>query len=144
MPTLAGFGVLDTGPAVGQTGSMTIDVVSPPLNTAFSVEAGRLQQLLADPTRRRIFLLLRQGETCNCELTSQLGLSQNLVSHHMRQFRQAGLVRERRDAADARWIYYMLDPVAIGVAWNGLSAVLDPGSFGVRTPSCGPAAQSCC
>jgi len=106
--------------------------------------AVRLVRLLADPTRRRLFLVLMQGETCNCELVAQLGLSQHLISHHMRQFREAGLIRERRDERDARWVYYTVEVAALAEAWQALGAAFDPSRIGARTPTCGPAAQGCC
>jgi DNA-binding transcriptional ArsR family regulator len=100
--------------------------------------AARLLKLLADPTRRRLFRKLTEGETCNCELAEGLGLAQNLVSHHIRQLREAGFVRERRDEADARWIYYRLDADALGAAWRSLDALINPVHIGERAPICPP------
>ena len=114
-------------------GPQTIDV---------DERAGRLLKLLADPTRRRIFLALLEGETCNCELADAFGLAENLISHHVRQLREAGFVRERRDREDARWIYYSVDVDAYRAAWQALCASLDPSLIGTRTPSCGPQEQS--
>lgn len=122
---------------------MMIDAVSTAAYPELAPEAVRLITLLADPTRRRIFLTLMRGETCNCELVEQLGLSQHLISHHVRQLREAGLIRERRDAADARWVYYTINARALGAAWHELGAALDPSQLGTRTPTCGPAAQRC-
>lgn len=121
-----------------------IDLIAAPAVPDLAPAAVRLLKLLADPTRRRIFLLLMQGETCNCELVAQLGLSQHLISHHMRQFREAGLIRERRDERDARWVYYTVEAAALADAWQALGAALDPSRLGTRTPTCGPAAQGCC
>ena len=100
--------------------------------------AARLLKLLADPTRRRLFLKLTEGETCNCELSEGLGLAQNLVSHHIRQLREAGFVRERRDETDARWIYYRLDADTLGAAWRSLDALITPAHIGERAPVCPP------
>jgi len=100
--------------------------------------AARLLKLLADPTRRRLFLKLTEGETCNCELADGLGLAQNLVSHHIRQLREAGFVHERRDTADARWIYYRLNTDTLGAAWQSLDALLNPAHIGERAPACPP------
>lgn len=106
--------------------------------------AAALLKLLADPTRRRIFLALMRGETCNCELRDELRLRENLISHHVRHLRDAEFVLERRDELDARWVYYRLDPDALGRAWAALGAALDPARIGTRTPSCGPSAKSRC
>jgi ArsR family transcriptional regulator, arsenate/arsenite/antimonite-responsive transcriptional repressor len=103
--------------------------------------AARLLKLLADPTRRRIFLALMRGETCNCELTDELGLAQNLISHHMRALREASLVVERRDQCDARWIYYRIDVDALAGAWAALADALDPARVGTRAAQCGPSGR---
>jgi DNA-binding transcriptional ArsR family regulator len=100
--------------------------------------AARLLKLLADPTRRRLFLKLTEGETCNCELAEGLALAQNLVSHHVRQLREAGFVTERRDASDARWIYYRLNVDALGAAWESLDLLINPARIGERAPVCPP------
>ena len=55
-------------------------------------------EVLAEPHRRRILDLLREGEQAVGELVSALGLSQPGVSKHLRVLRQAGLVEVRVDA----------------------------------------------
>ena len=117
-------------PAVGQTGDV-------------SEQLATFLKLLADPTRRRIFLLLMRGETCNCELTGLLGLPQNLISHHLRALREAGLVRSRRDAQDARWIYYWVDPDALAGVCGELQGVFSPAALHQREPRCGPIRKGC-
>ena len=104
-------------------------------------DASALLRVVSDPTRLHIFLLLRDGETCVCELASTLGLAENLVSHHLGVLRRAGLVRDRRDPADARWVYYALDTVALSQCYEQVQAMFDPHTLGTRTPTCGPAAR---
>jgi DNA-binding transcriptional ArsR family regulator len=119
-----------------------LPVLARPAADASALAAGFLK-LMADPTRRRIFLALMQGETCNCEMVTLLGLPQNLVSHHLRQLRQAGLVRARRDAVDRRWIYYAVDREMLRTVHQELGALFDPGRCSERVPRCGPAAPGC-
>lgn len=53
---------------------------------------------LGDPVRLRIAAaLLSGGELCGCDLAWICGCSQNLVSHHLRVLRSAGLAASRRD-----------------------------------------------
>lgn len=99
---------------------------------------GQLLKLLADPTRLRIFDLLMQGVQCNCELGGALGLSPNLISHHLGVLRRAGLVTVERDASDARWVYYAIDRDALGDLRAALGGLLDPGRIQARQPQCGP------
>jgi ArsR family transcriptional regulator, arsenate/arsenite/antimonite-responsive transcriptional repressor len=97
----------------------------------------RLFRALADPTRYRIFLALLNGETCNCELTQQLGLTSNLVSHHLRQLREVGLIQEHRDPSDGRWLHISIDPSGLAAARATLLALVDPDRIGTGVPACG-------
>ncbi len=109
--------------------------------TDVSESAARLLKLLADPTRRRLFRALTEGEVCNCELAEGLGIAQNLVSHHIRQLREAGFVRERRDTTDARWIYFSLNTDALAAAWQSLDTLINPANIRERTPVCPPSEE---
>ena len=80
---------------------------------------------LADETRLRIFTLLTRQELCVCEIEDMLNLSQSLVSNHLAVLRQAGLVKARRDAEDARWIFYRADPEAAAALREKWAALLD-------------------
>jgi ArsR family transcriptional regulator len=68
----------------------------------------RVSKALGDPTRVRLLALISaeaRGESCVCDLTEPVGLSQGTVSHHMRILAQAGLVeREQR----GKWAYYSI------------------------------------
>jgi DNA-binding transcriptional ArsR family regulator len=55
-------------------------------------------EVLAEPHRRHILDLLREGERSVNELVAGLGLSQPGVSKHLRILREAGLVEARADA----------------------------------------------
>lgn len=53
---------------------------------------------LGDPTRLTVALALREGgELCVCDLAWISQRAENLVSHHLRALRQAGLADYRRD-----------------------------------------------
>jgi DNA-binding transcriptional ArsR family regulator len=53
---------------------------------------------LGDPTRLTIALALREGEElCVCDLAWLSERAENLVSHHLRALRTAGLADYRRD-----------------------------------------------
>jgi DNA-binding transcriptional ArsR family regulator len=53
---------------------------------------------LADPTRRQILQLVRDGEQPAGVIASHFALSRPAVSQHLRVLREAGLLDERRDA----------------------------------------------
>jgi DNA-binding transcriptional ArsR family regulator len=72
--------------------------------------------VLAEPSRREILDLLRDGERPVGELVGGLRLSQPTVSKHLRVLREAGLVQVRRDAQ--RRLYRLrLEPLAEIDAW---------------------------
>lgn len=62
---------------------------------------------LADPTRRQIVELLRQGELEAGEIAAHFDTARPGVSRHLRVLREHGLVRVR---ADAQRRIYSLDP----------------------------------
>ena len=72
--------------------------------------------VLAEPTRRTILDLLRDGERPVGELVDRLRLSQPAVSKHLRVLREAGLVDVRSDAQ--RRLYRLCpEPLAEVDAW---------------------------
>jgi ArsR family transcriptional regulator len=95
-------------------------------------QLGRLPSLLkvlADPTRLRIVGLLAQRELCVCDLEALLGISQSMTSHHLGVLRRAGLLLQRREDRDARWVYYRLNPEITAAVVEQLAGVLDLSSF---------------
>lgn len=80
----------------------------PPASTVAALAAAA--QTCSDPTRLSILLALDgPQELCVCDLTWIVGRSQNLVSHHLRKLRGAGMVTSRREA---KIVFYALTPVA--------------------------------
>jgi DNA-binding transcriptional ArsR family regulator len=72
--------------------------------------------VLAEPSRRAILDLLRDGERPVGDLVDRLPLSQPAVSKHLRVLREAGLVDVRRDRQ--RRLYRLRpEPLAEIDAW---------------------------
>jgi ArsR family transcriptional regulator len=63
-------------------------------------------QALSDPLRLQILDLLRTQELCVCELCDQLSVPQSKLSFHLKNLKEAELVRSRQEG---RWIYYSLN-----------------------------------
>lgn len=60
--------------------------------------AAAAARALGDPTRLSIAAALHTGgELCVCDVSWIVGHAKNLVSHHLRQLKIAGLVSARRD-----------------------------------------------
>lgn len=69
----------------------------------------RFAKACADPTRLALLLALDlRQELCVCDLTWIVSRPQNLVSHHLRRLREAGLVSSRREA---KIVFYAITPV---------------------------------
>jgi len=61
------------------------------------VNLARLLRIIGDENRLRIMFLLKDGERCVCEIYPNLGLSQNLVSSHLKVMRDFGVLAVRRE-----------------------------------------------
>ena len=72
--------------------------------------------VLAEPNRRRILDLLRDGERPVGELVDRLRLTQPSVSKHLRVLKDAGLVESRVDA-QRRLYRIRVEPLAELDAW---------------------------
>lgn len=107
--------------------------------TAREPRLGRLPQLLkalADPTRLRIAGFLAQRELCVCDLEDLLGISQSMTSHHLGVLRRAGLLLQRRDEPDIRWVYYRLNPEAVEALKDQFNGLLDLSAFNPTPARC--------
>lgn len=65
--------------------------------------------LLADPLRWHLVTELGRSDRRVGELVEMTGRPQNLVSYHLAELRQAGIVAARRSSADGRDVYYRAD-----------------------------------
>jgi protein-tyrosine-phosphatase/DNA-binding transcriptional ArsR family regulator len=65
--------------------------------------------LVADPHRWQLLAELARSDRRVGELTELLGKPQNLVSYHLGELRNAGVVTARRSSADRRDVYYRVD-----------------------------------
>ena len=76
-----------------------------PLNADDTATLAETFRLLGDPTRLRILLFCLPGPRSVGDIADSLGLSQTLVSHHLRLLRGARLVRGERQG---RLVFYEL------------------------------------
>jgi len=108
---------------------MALARADPPAHTSTVIESTTVESFdlivrrlkaLADPTRLRILHVLADGRRCVCEIQGRVDVAANLLSHHLKVLREAGLVTAQRRG---RWIDYELDDAAL----DSLAAAL-PGS----------------
>jgi len=86
---------------------------------------------LSDPRRLRILDLLRSGEQCVCDLQAALDCGQSLLSFHLKNLRDAGLVAMRREG---RWSHYSLAADALEHAEQAVAAYRIPATERRRLP----------
>lgn len=68
------------------------------------LQADDFYSTLSHPMRLRTVVLLQQeGELCVCELMHALVLAQPVISRHLAQLKEAGLLLSRRQGL---WVYY--------------------------------------
>ena len=78
--------------------------------------SNRVFKALADPTRREILRLLKQGEKTAGELAEQFDMTKPSMSHHFAALKEADLVRTRREGQQ---IWYSLNTTVLQdvLAW---------------------------
>jgi protein-tyrosine-phosphatase/DNA-binding transcriptional ArsR family regulator len=96
--------------AAGDT-SKQLDVFSTAVATVRPGENSppRFLRLAGHPLRWRLLSELARSDRRVGELCELAGRRQSLVSYHLRQLRDGGVVSVRRSAADGRDTYYVLD-----------------------------------
>jgi len=60
-------------------------------------ELAEALKTLADPNRLRIMCYLSKGESCACDIETELGISQQLTSHHVNVLKEAGFLKLRKE-----------------------------------------------
>jgi len=89
-------------------------------------QAPLILKLLAHDLRWQLLTSLAHSDYRVTELVEQVHQPLNLVSYHLRQLRQAGLVHERRSAADERSFYYRVDLEQMHLLYREASSGLHP------------------
>jgi ArsR family transcriptional regulator len=103
-------------------------------------DLARWLKALSEPNRLQLFDRIVEGYQCNCQLGDELGMSANLISHHLGVLRDAGLVESERDPLDARWVYYSVNVSALRALNDALGAFFDLDRIQPRRLTCGPQA----
>ena len=97
----------------------------------------RFLRLAGHPLRWRLLSELARSDLRVGELCELAHQRQSLVSYHLRQLRDGGLVSARRSLADGRDSYYVLELARCGELLAGAGASLHPGLATTVGPSAG-------
>ncbi len=60
-------------------------------------ELAEALKTLADANRLRIMCYLSKGESCVCDIETELCISQQLTSHHVNVLKEAGFLKLRKE-----------------------------------------------
>ena len=94
------------------------------LDVAAAEGAAATAKALGDPTRLTIAMALREGaELCVCDLGWITMRAENLVGHHLRSLRAAGLADSRRDG---KIVFYSLTEIGRNLLDAHLAATQTP------------------
>ena len=87
----------------------TLGVTETALARENAEQLAALLKAVADPTRLQLLAMIEKSDlqqSCVCDLTEPLQISQPTVSHHLKILTEAGLVtREKRGT----WVWYRLN-----------------------------------
>ena len=72
-------------------------------------------RMFGDVTRLKIINALMISEMCVCDLSALTGMSQSVISHHLKILRQARVIKFRRDG---KVVYYSLCDGHIGLIFH--------------------------
>ncbi|MFZ2206021.1 MAG: metalloregulator ArsR/SmtB family transcription factor [Microgenomates group bacterium] len=64
-----------------------------------------LLKIVSEESRLKLLCILRKGKHCVCELIEHVDLSQSLISHHLRDLKDAGIVIDEKKGLR---VYYSL------------------------------------
>ncbi|GAB4208573.1 MAG: metalloregulator ArsR/SmtB family transcription factor [Roseiflexaceae bacterium] len=100
-----------------------------------------LFRLLGHDLRWQLAQLLVRGDHRVQDLVAATGAATNLVSYHLHQFEQLGLLRERRSDADGRDVFYNVDVEQLHRLYRQAGAALHPAFVEPRVPDSAPLPQ---
>jgi len=68
-------------------------------------ELSGILKLISEHSRLQILCILQNGEHCVCDIISHLDLSQSLISHHLKDLKNANVLVSRKEG---KKVYYSL------------------------------------
>lgn len=93
------------------------------LNNDHSNELALFFKVFSDPTRIKLLSALFKSEMCVCDLAASLGMTHSAISHQLRTFKTAKLVKSRKVG---KVVYYSLADEHIHHIFNaGLEHILE-------------------
>ena len=64
-----------------------------------------LLKLVSEESRLKLLCILKKGKHCVCEIMEHVNLSQSLISHHLKDLKESGIVQDEKKGLR---VYYCL------------------------------------
>ncbi len=64
-----------------------------------------LLHIVSEESRLKLLCILQKGSHCVCEMMEHVDLSQSLISHHLKDLKEAGIVQDEKKGLR---VYYTL------------------------------------
>jgi ArsR family transcriptional regulator, arsenate/arsenite/antimonite-responsive transcriptional repressor len=71
------------------------------------ISLSSLLQLIGESSRLQILCILKQGKHCVCEINKHIKASQSLISHHLKDLKDGGLITDNKKGLN---VFYSLTP----------------------------------
>ncbi len=69
------------------------------------VSLSSLLKIVSEESRLKLLCVLQKGEHCVCEMMEYVNLSQSLISHHLKDLKDAEIVTDKKKGL---YVYYSL------------------------------------
>jgi ArsR family transcriptional regulator len=57
-------------------------------------------KIISQVQRLKILCILKKGERCACDIARDIGVPQNLASHHLKTLKEGGVIESRRQGLE--------------------------------------------
>lgn len=71
------------------------------------IKTSTLLKIVSEESRLKLLCILRRGEHCVCEIREHITLSQSLISHHLKDLKDGGIIKDKKQGL---YVYYSLTP----------------------------------
>ena len=62
-------------------------------------------KIVSEESRLKLLCILQKGSHCVCEMMEHINLSQSLISHHLKDLKESGIVKDKKKGLR---VYYSL------------------------------------
>jgi ArsR family transcriptional regulator len=80
-----------------------------------------LLAVIAEENRLKILCILKKGKRCVCDIWQDIGITQNLASHHLKVLKDAGLLSSKKKGLS---VFYCINEKGLAKFSSSLNKLL--------------------